>query len=76
MVEQDRSHGARRITRARLYEQLMERILEFIGEEGLAPGDRLQPLDLTGLKGARTGSLAGAETLDLRARWRCRFAFP
>ncbi|AMB44592.1 DUF4159 domain-containing protein [Methylobacterium sp. AMS5] len=38
-----------------------------IAVNALAPGDRLQPLDLTGLKGARTGSLAGAETLDLRA---------
>ncbi|KQQ11933.1 LytTR family transcriptional regulator [Methylobacterium sp. Leaf123] len=38
-----------------------------IAVNALAPGDRLQPLDLAGLKGARTGSLAGAETLDLRA---------
>ena len=38
-----------------------------IAVNALAPGDRLRPLDLTGLKGARMGSLAGAETLDLRA---------
>lgn len=38
-----------------------------IAVNALAPGDRLKPLDLTGLKGARMGSLAGAETLDLRA---------
>ncbi|AWI88244.1 LytTR family transcriptional regulator [Methylobacterium sp. DM1] len=38
-----------------------------IAVNALVPGDRLEPLNLTGLKGARMGSLAGAETLDLRA---------
>ena len=38
-----------------------------IAVNALVPGDRLEPLDLAGLKGARMGSLAGAETLDLRA---------
>ncbi|WP_232629530.1 DUF4159 domain-containing protein [Methylobacterium sp. Leaf118] len=33
----------------------------------LRPGDRLDPLDFSALAGARIGSLAGAETLDLRA---------
>ncbi|HEV2543737.1 MAG TPA: DUF4159 domain-containing protein [Methylobacterium sp.] len=38
-----------------------------IAVNALVPGDKLEPLDLTGLRGARMGSLAGAETLDLRA---------
>ena len=38
-----------------------------IAVNALVPGDRLEALDLTALQGARMGSLAGAETLDLRA---------
>lgn len=38
-----------------------------IAINALVPGDRLEALDLTALQGARMGSLAGAETLDLRA---------
>ncbi|REE03929.1 FadR family transcriptional regulator [Citricoccus nitrophenolicus] len=61
MAEQDRGHGARRVTRARLYEQLMERILEYIDEEGLAPGDRLPPeRDLAEQFGVSRATLAQA----------------
>ncbi|GEP01983.1 DUF4159 domain-containing protein [Methylobacterium oxalidis] len=38
-----------------------------IAVNALRPDDRLKPLDLASLQGARVGSLAGAETLDLRA---------
>ena len=38
-----------------------------IAVNALRVEDRLKPLDLTPLSGARIGSLAGAETLDLRA---------
>ena len=38
-----------------------------IAVNALKPGDGLKALDLAGLEGARVGSLAGAETLDLRA---------
>ena len=38
-----------------------------IAVNALKNGDGLQPLDLAPLDGARIGSLAGAETLDLRA---------
>ncbi|KQP88477.1 DUF4159 domain-containing protein [Methylobacterium sp. Leaf117] len=38
-----------------------------IAVNALAPADRLKPLDFAALSGARVGSLAGAETLDLRA---------
>ncbi|MEE7456296.1 LytTR family transcriptional regulator [Methylorubrum populi] len=38
-----------------------------IAVNALVPGDRLEALDLAALQGARMGSLAGAETLDLRA---------
>ena len=38
-----------------------------IAVNALRPGDRLDPLDFSGLARARIGSLAGAETLDLRA---------
>ena len=37
-----------------------------IAVNALRPGDALAPLDLSKLTGARTGTLAGAETLDLR----------
>ncbi|WP_336485417.1 DUF4159 domain-containing protein [Methylobacterium nigriterrae] len=38
-----------------------------IAVNALKPDDRLTPLDLASVAGARVGSLAGAETLDLRA---------
>ncbi|GBU18470.1 MULTISPECIES: DUF4159 domain-containing protein [Methylobacterium] len=38
-----------------------------IAVNALRSSDTLKPLDLAALTGARTGSLAGAETLDLRA---------
>ncbi|HEV7440359.1 MAG TPA: DUF4159 domain-containing protein [Methylobacterium sp.] len=38
-----------------------------IAVNALKPDDRLEALDLASLAGARVGSLAGAETLDLRA---------
>jgi hypothetical protein len=38
-----------------------------IAVNALRPGDRLEPLDVAALTGARIGSLAGAETVDLRA---------
>ena len=38
-----------------------------IAVNALRPGDRLEPLDVSALSGARIGSLAGAETVDLRA---------
>ncbi|WP_342153066.1 DUF4159 domain-containing protein [Methylorubrum sp. SB2] len=38
-----------------------------IAVNALRPGDRLEPLDIAALSGARIGSLAGAETVDLRA---------
>ena len=37
-----------------------------ISVNALKPDDRLKPLDTAALEGARIGSLAGAETLDLR----------
>ena len=37
-----------------------------ISVNALKPEDRLKPLDAVALDGARTGSLAGAETVDLR----------
>ena len=37
-----------------------------VAVNALRPDDRLEPLDTAALAGARTGSLAGAETLDLR----------
>ncbi len=38
-----------------------------VAVNALMPGDRLAPLDITGIAGARLGSLTGAETRDLRA---------
>lgn len=50
-----------RVTRARLYEQLMERILDFVGEENLLPGDRLPPeRDLAEQFGVSRATLAQA----------------
>ncbi len=42
-VEQDGPHPLRPVQRARLYEQLVERLLTFVAQEGLLPGQRLPP---------------------------------
>lgn len=61
MAGQDKDHRTSRVTRARLYEQLMERILDFVDAEDLRPGERLPPeRDLADQFGVSRATLAQA----------------